>query len=58
MFQEPWRPAFEAKRQDALVERTHIGAMNSFPVPPEELDGLPSSAFVAKSFIGAKLVEG
>jgi len=58
MFQEPWRPAFEAKRQDALVERTHIGAMNSFPVPPEELDGLSSSAFVAKSFIGAKLVEG
>jgi predicted dinucleotide-binding enzyme len=32
--------------------------MNSFPVPPEELDGLPSSAFVAKSFTGAKLVKG
>ena len=32
--------------------------MNSFPVPPEELDGLPSSAFVAKSFAGAKLVKG
>ena len=26
--------------------------------PPEELDGLPSSAFVAKSFTGAKLVKG
>jgi predicted dinucleotide-binding enzyme len=38
--------------------KTVIDAMNSFPVPPEELDGLPSSAFVAKSFIGAKLVKG
>jgi hypothetical protein len=27
-------------------------------VPPEELDGLPSSAFVAKSFTGAKFVKG
>jgi 8-hydroxy-5-deazaflavin:NADPH oxidoreductase len=27
-------------------------------VPLEELDGLPSSAFVAKSFTGAKLVKG
>src|SRR6202050_493210 len=35
-----------------------IDAMNSFPIPPEELDGLPSSAFVAKSFTGAKLVKG
>jgi 8-hydroxy-5-deazaflavin:NADPH oxidoreductase len=32
--------------------------MNSFPLPPEELDGLPSSAFVAKSFTGAKVVKG
>jgi predicted dinucleotide-binding enzyme len=32
--------------------------MNSFPMPTEELDGLPSSAFVAKSFIRAKLVKG
>jgi predicted dinucleotide-binding enzyme len=38
--------------------KTVIDAMNSFPVPPEELDDLPSSAFVAKSFIGAKLVKG
>src|SRR6266581_5676035 len=37
--------------------KTVIDAMNSFPVPPEELDGLPSSAFVAKSFTGAKLVK-
>ena len=38
--------------------KTVIDAMNSFPSPPEDLDGLPSSAFVAKSFIGAKLVKG
>lgn len=33
-----------------------IDAMNAL-VPPEELDGLPSSAFVAKSFTGAKVVK-
>jgi predicted dinucleotide-binding enzyme len=38
--------------------KTVIDAMNSFSVPPEELDGLQSSAFVAKSFTGAKLVKG
>jgi len=27
-------------------------------VPPEELDGLPSSAFAAKAFPGAKFVKG
>jgi predicted dinucleotide-binding enzyme len=37
--------------------KTVIDAMNSFPVPPEDLDGLPSSAFVAKSFPGAKIVK-
>ncbi len=38
--------------------KTIIDAMNSFPVPLEELDGLPSSAFVAKSFPDARLVKG
>jgi len=38
--------------------KTVIDATNSFGVPPEELDDLPSSAFVAKSFTGAKLVKG
>jgi predicted dinucleotide-binding enzyme len=38
--------------------KTIIDAMNSFPTPPEDLDGLYSSAFVAKSFTGAKLVKG
>jgi len=37
--------------------KTVIDAMNAL-VPPEELDGLPSSAFVAKSFTGAKFVKG
>jgi 8-hydroxy-5-deazaflavin:NADPH oxidoreductase len=38
--------------------KTIIDATNSFPLPPEELDGLPSSAFLAKAFAGAKLVKG
>jgi predicted dinucleotide-binding enzyme len=38
--------------------KTVIDAMNSFPVPLEDLDGLPSSAFVAKSLPGAKVVKG
>ncbi|MET4804279.1 putative dinucleotide-binding enzyme [Bradyrhizobium sp. LB11.1] len=37
--------------------KTVIDAMNLFPVP-EELDGLPASAVVAKAFTGAKLVKG
>ena len=36
--------------------KTIIDAMNAL-VPPEELDGLPSSAFIAKSFTGAKVVK-
>src|SRR6202140_5357958 len=47
-----------AKALPSWKGKTSIDAMNSFPVPPEELDGLPSSAFVAKSFTGAKLVKG
>src|SRR5271169_2283773 len=47
-----------AKALPSWKDKTVIDAMNSFPVPPEELDGLPSSAFVAKSFTGAKLVKG
>jgi 8-hydroxy-5-deazaflavin:NADPH oxidoreductase len=37
--------------------KTIIDATNAFPVP-EELHGLPSSAFVAKAFTGARLVKG
>src|SRR6202789_937818 len=48
-----------AKALASWKGKTVIDAMNSFPVPPEELNGLlPSSAFVAKSFTGAKLVKG
>ena len=38
--------------------KTVIDATNAFGVVPEELDGLVSSAFVAKSFTGARLVKG
>jgi len=34
-----------------------IDAMNAYGVPVKELDGLPSSAAVAKAFPGAKLVK-
>jgi 8-hydroxy-5-deazaflavin:NADPH oxidoreductase len=47
-----------AKAMPSWQGKTVIDAMNSFPVTSEELDGLPSSAFVAKSFTGAKLVKG
>src|ERR1700736_2354166 len=46
-----------AKALPSWKGKTVIDAMNSFPIP-EELDGLPSSAFVAKAFTGAKLVKG
>jgi predicted dinucleotide-binding enzyme len=46
-----------AKALPSWKGKTIIDAMNAFPVP-EELDGLPSSAFVAKAFTGAKLVKG
>ena len=47
-----------AKALPSWKGKTVIDAMNSFPLLPEELDGLPSSAFVAKSFTGANLVKG
>jgi hypothetical protein len=46
-----------AKALPSWKGKTVIDAMNSLD-PPEELDGLLSSAFVAKSFSGAKLVKG
>ena len=45
-----------AKALPSWEGKTVIDAMNAL-VPPEELDGLPSSAFVAKAFTGARLVE-
>ncbi|MFP4896417.1 NADPH-dependent F420 reductase [Paraburkholderia sp. EG304] len=37
--------------------KTIVDVMNTF-APPAELDGLPSSAFVANAFTGARLVKG
>ncbi|MES5483853.1 NAD(P)-binding domain-containing protein [Bradyrhizobium sp. INPA03-11B] len=37
--------------------KTVIDTMNAL-LPPEELDGLPSSAFAAKAFAGARYVKG
>jgi predicted dinucleotide-binding enzyme len=46
-----------AKALPSWEGKTVIDATNAFGVPVEELDGLPSSAFVAKAFPGAKLVK-
>nr|WP_255348047.1 NADPH-dependent F420 reductase [Caulobacter sp. AP07] len=46
-----------AKALPSWKGKTVIDAMNLFPVP-EELESLPSSAVVAKSFTGAKVVKG
>lgn len=46
-----------AKALPSWEGKTVVDAMNLFPVP-EELDGLPSSALVAKAFTGARLVKG
>ena len=47
-----------AKALPSWEGKTVIDATNAFGVPVEELNGLPSSAFVAKAFTGAKLVKG
>jgi 8-hydroxy-5-deazaflavin:NADPH oxidoreductase len=47
-----------AKALPSWKGKTIIDTTNAFGVPPEELDGLPSSAFVAKSFTDAKFVKG
>ena len=47
-----------AKALPSWKGKTVIDATNAFGVLPEELYGLPSSAFVAKAFTGAKLVKG
>ena len=47
-----------AKAIPSWKGKTIIDTTNAFGVAPEDLDGLPSSAFVAKAFDGAKLVKG
>lgn len=46
-----------AKALPSWKGKTIIDAMNTFGIPPEELDGLPSSAFAAKAFTGARFVK-
>jgi 8-hydroxy-5-deazaflavin:NADPH oxidoreductase len=45
-------------RRPCVAGKAVIDATNAFGVPPEELEGLLSSVFVAKSFTGAKVVKG
>ncbi|HVI99085.1 MAG TPA: NAD(P)-binding domain-containing protein [Sphingomonas sp.] len=47
-----------AKALPSWEGKTIIDATNTFGIAPEELDGLPSSAFAAKAFTGARLVKG
>jgi predicted dinucleotide-binding enzyme len=53
-----WEHREVAKAQASWQGKTVIDAMNTYGVPPEDLDGLVSSAFVAKAFPGAKFVKG
>ena len=53
-----WEHRELAKALPSWAGKTVIDVTNSFGVSPEELDGLPSSAFVAKAFPGARLVKG
>jgi hypothetical protein len=55
----PFRECREvAKALPSWKGKTVIDATNAFGIPPEELEGLPSSGFVAKSFPGTKFVKG
>jgi predicted dinucleotide-binding enzyme len=47
-----------AKALPSWRGKTIIDVTNAYGVPPEKLGGVPSSAFVAKAFTGAKLVKG
>jgi predicted dinucleotide-binding enzyme len=53
-----WEHREIAKALPSWKGKTVIDATNAFGILPEELDDLPSSAFVAKAFTGAKLVKG
>ncbi|WP_442881117.1 NADPH-dependent F420 reductase [Bosea sp. (in: a-proteobacteria)] len=53
-----WEHREVAKALSSWEGKTVIDATNAFGVLREELDDLPSSAFVAKAFTGAKLVKG
>jgi 8-hydroxy-5-deazaflavin:NADPH oxidoreductase len=53
-----WEHREVAKALPSWEGKTIIDVTNTFGVSPEELDGLPSSAFVARAFTGARLVKG
>jgi 8-hydroxy-5-deazaflavin:NADPH oxidoreductase len=53
-----WEHREVAKSLAGWEGKTIIDATNAFGVPLEELDGLPSSAVVAKAFAGARFVKG
>ncbi len=54
----PFREHREVAKAAASWEgRTVVDVTNAFGVPVEELDGLPSSAVVARAFPGARLVK-
>ncbi|ALM82385.1 NADPH-dependent F420 reductase [Bordetella sp. N] len=47
-----------AKALSTWQGKTLVDVTNTYGVPPEELDGLPSSKYLARSFAGARLVKG
>ncbi|GGF12024.1 hypothetical protein GCM10011611_17080 [Aliidongia dinghuensis] len=53
-----WEHRAVAKALPSWEGKTVIDATNAYGVLLEELDGLPSSAVIAKAFTGAKFVKG
>jgi predicted dinucleotide-binding enzyme len=47
-----------AKALPSWQGKTIVDVTNAYGVPPKDLDELPSSAFIAKAFSGARLVKG
>ncbi|KAF2394280.1 NADPH-dependent F420 reductase [Pseudomonas frederiksbergensis] len=47
-----------AKALASWKGKTLIDVTNAYGVPPEELEGQPSSKFIAQAFTGARLVKG
>jgi predicted dinucleotide-binding enzyme len=53
-----WEHRVIAKGLTNWQSKTVIDATNAFGVPVDDLNGLPSSAVIAKAFQGAKFVKG
>ena len=47
-----------AKALSTWQGKTIVDVTNAYGVPPEELEGQPSSRFIAQTFSGARLVKG